>query len=64
MLNVRVALPTIIRAWDEALVSRWIKACADAGIRDFEVGNVGAFKYLENGVLNQKVLALISHYMP
>lgn len=44
---LRVAIPTVVRAWDEALLKRWMAAFFEAGVRRFEVGNVGAFALLE-----------------
>lgn len=41
-LAVRIAFPTVIRAWDEPLLKRWFKACSDAGIHALEIGNLGA----------------------
>ncbi|MCA2960701.1 MAG: U32 family peptidase [Silvanigrellales bacterium] len=45
--RLRVAVPTVVRAWDEALLKRWMAAFAAAGVHRFEVGNVGAFALLD-----------------
>lgn len=47
-ISVRIALPTVIRAWDEPLLKRWLKAAVDAGIDAIEVGNLGAFDLLDS----------------
>jgi putative protease len=46
-VTLRVALPTVIRAWDEPLLKRWLKVAYDLGVRRFEVGNIGALVFLE-----------------
>lgn len=46
-IKIRAAFPTVIRAWDEALVSRWMKSLYNAGISRFEAGNIGVFQYLK-----------------
>jgi U32 family peptidase len=38
---VRLALPTVVRAWDEPFLKRWVQAFADAGESCYEVGNIG-----------------------
>lgn len=47
-LPVRLALPTVIRAWDEPLLKRWCTKAAEAGIWRFEVGNLGAIELLKS----------------
>jgi putative protease len=44
----RMALPTVIRGWDEPLVKLWTTAGLKRGLRNFEVGNLGALKLLED----------------
>lgn len=44
---VRLAFPTVIRAWDEPLLKRWFQAFAAEGVRRFEIGNIGAFDLLK-----------------
>jgi putative protease len=39
---IRLAVPTVVRAWDEALLKRWFGAASQRGIRHFEAGNIGA----------------------
>ncbi len=45
-VSLRVALPTVIRAWDEPLLKRWLKVAYDLGVRRFQVGNIGAMLFL------------------
>jgi len=45
-VSLRVALPTVIRAWDEPLLKRWLKVAYERGVRRFEVGNIGAMLFL------------------
>lgn len=40
-VRFRIAIPTVVRAWDEPLLQKWIKYAYDEGVRYFEVGNVG-----------------------
>lgn len=44
--KVRIALPAVIRAWDEPLLKRWLKAAKAAGLHAFEIGNLGGFELL------------------
>ncbi len=46
-LPVRLAIPTVVRAWDEPLLKRWFAAAVAKGLVHFEVGNVGAFRLLD-----------------
>lgn len=55
---LRIALPTVIRAWDEPLLARWIKALYLRGVRRFEVGNLGAFDLLSTWGLDPHELDL------
>jgi putative protease len=45
-LKVRIALPTVIRAWDEPLLKVWLQCFNEAGFEDFEVGGPGAQRLL------------------
>lgn len=44
--RLRIALPAVIRAWDEPLLKRWLKAAKAAGLHAFEIGNLGGFELL------------------
>jgi len=46
-LPIRIALPTVLRAWDIPLLEVWLKAAKALNIHRFEVGNIGAFKILQ-----------------
>lgn len=41
-LILRFAFPTVLRAWDEALLKVWVQAYHDEGGRAYEIGNIGA----------------------
>lgn len=47
-LKIRLALPTVIRAWDEPVLKQWLKAAAELGFNSYEIGNVGALAQLKN----------------
>lgn len=47
-VKIRLAFPTVIRAWDEPLLKRWFQCAALMGIDAFEVGNLGALQLLED----------------
>lgn len=52
-VKVRLALPTVIRAWDEPLLERWVTVAKERGINRFELGNLGALDLLRSwGVLD------------
>lgn len=42
----RLALPTVMRGWDEPLVKLWITAALDMGCRRFEIGNLGSLEFV------------------
>lgn len=45
-IKIRLAIPTVVRAWDEPVLKVWFKAALDAGIKCYEVGNPGALGLL------------------
>lgn len=45
-VNIRLAVPTVVRAWDEPVLKVWFKAAFDAGVQSYEVGNPGAIGLL------------------
>lgn len=45
-IALRLAIPTVMRAWDEALIKPWIVAATQHGIPRFEIGNLGALPLL------------------
>lgn len=47
-VKLRLAVPTVMRAWDEPLLKRWLVVAKDAGFSSYEVGNVGAFRLLRD----------------
>ena len=40
-VTLRIAIPTVVRAWDEPLLSKWVRYAFDLGVKHYEVGNVG-----------------------
>lgn len=44
---LRIALPTVIRAWDEALLKPWLKAGLAQARAAFEIANLGALSLLQ-----------------
>lgn len=59
---LRLALPTVLRAWDEPLMKRWTEEFFAAGINDIEVGNVGHFSMLERWGLSAAVASFSSDF--
>jgi putative protease len=55
-----LALPTVIRAWDEPLLKRWLTVAYEFGVRRFEIGNIGAKQFLED--LNFEDIDLASDF--
>ena len=49
---LRLAVPTVLRAWDEPLFKQFLQACSAAGVNRFEVGNLGALALLERSSLS------------
>ncbi len=45
--KIRLALPTVIRAWDEPQLRPWLRSFIEGGQPVFEVGNLGALELLE-----------------
>ena len=43
---MRLALPAVVRAWDEPLLKRWLLAAHEAGLTSVEIGNIGALRLL------------------
>ena len=42
-----MAVPTVVRAWDEPYLKQWFDHFVEAGYTSFEVGNVGAIELLD-----------------
>lgn len=47
-IHVRLAVPTIVRAWDEPVLELWLKTACLKGFESFEVGNIGAFELMRS----------------
>ena len=44
---VRLAVPTVVRAWDEPVLRLWLSRAKEMGFNRFEIGNLGAFEILK-----------------
>lgn len=45
--SIRLAFPTVLRAWDEPLMRRWYETFVQRGISHFEAGNLGVLGQIE-----------------
>ncbi len=45
-IKIRLAMPTVVRAWDEPVLKKWFSASLSGGIVAYEVGNPGAIGLL------------------
>ncbi len=62
-ISVRLAIPTIIRAWDEPVLRVWLKRANELGFNNFEVGNLGAFEMMRTlGLSPQSITADFTLY--
>ncbi len=62
-LKLRLALPTVLRAWDEPLTKQYFRHAANLGVSAFEVGNLGGLEILKGwGVETNDVAADFTLY--
>ena len=61
-LPLRLALPTVIRAWDEPLLKRWFVAALNLGITRVEIGNIGALELLREWGIDVSALDIASDF--
>lgn len=47
-ISLRLAIPTVLRAWEEPDLRKWLRAFFKAGENRFEVGNLGALEILRS----------------
>jgi U32 family peptidase len=47
-IDVRLAIPTVMRAWDEPVLKLWFQKALEAGFNKYEVGNIGAFEFIRS----------------
>ncbi len=47
-IKIRLAVPTVVRAWDEPVLGRWFRAAMAEGFAAYEVGNPGAIGLLKD----------------
>jgi len=55
---LRIAIPMVTRAWDEPILSRFIQAFYELGVRRFEIGNIGGRAMLNDILGNTDDLSL------
>lgn len=61
-LRLRLAFPTVLRAWDEPLMKRWTQLFMESGITDVEIGNLGVLSMLERWGLREKTTSIRSDF--
>ncbi|MFY7927869.1 MAG: hypothetical protein ACOVS5_03280, partial [Oligoflexus sp.] len=61
-LQLRLALPTVIRAWDEPLLRTWLDAFRALGGRAFEIGNLGCLPLLAEAGWDREDLDLSTDF--
>jgi len=61
-LRLRLAFPTVLRAWDEPLMKRWTQLFLDNGITDIEIGNLGVLSMIERWGMRQHVTSIRSDF--
>ena len=54
-LTLRFAFPTVLRAWDEALLKAWVLAYSEGGGFAYEIGNIGARHLLDRYLMTKNV---------
>ncbi|MBL8994179.1 MAG: U32 family peptidase [Spirochaetia bacterium] len=47
-LSLRLAIPTVLRSWEEPDLRKWLRAFSKAGENRYEVGNLGALEILRS----------------
>ncbi len=62
-LKITLALPTVVRAWDELVLKKWIVAASDSGVASFEIGNAGGLKLLQKWGLDLNKLEFSGDFM-
>lgn len=61
-LHLRLAIPTVMRAWDEPYIAKFTDACIALGQKRFEVGNLGAWHWLQSRYGDRQELNLHSDF--
>ena len=61
-IPVRLAFPTVLRAWDEPLMKRWYEAFVGAGVTLFEAGNLGVLNKLKEWNRGEPVESISSDF--
>ncbi|MFW7379037.1 MAG: peptidase U32 family protein [Oligoflexus sp.] len=60
--QLRLAIPTVLRAWDLAQLKPWILAFQAMGGRHYEIGNLGAWQLLQDMGLDLSALDIASDF--
>lgn len=47
-LSLRLAIPTVLRSWEEPDLRKWLRAFSKTGENRYEVGNLGALEILKS----------------
>lgn len=61
-LRIRLAFPTVLRAWDEPMMKRWTQAFLQHGITDIELGNLGVLQMLDRWGIREQISSLSSDF--
>jgi U32 family peptidase len=60
--KVRLALPMVMRQWDEPILKMWVHSFVKSGRSHFEVGNLGGIGFLKDCFGNLKNLDLAADF--
>jgi putative protease len=61
-LTLRLAIPTVLRAWDEPVMKRWVQLFVESGVTSLEIGNLGVLSMLERWGLREKITSISSDF--
>ncbi len=61
-IHLRLALPTVLRAWDAPLLKVWFTEAYALGVRRFEIGNIGGLQLLSEWGLRGPEVDLSSDF--
>lgn len=61
-LSLRLAIPTVLRAWDEPVMKRWTQLFVESGVTSLEIGNLGVLSMLERWGLREQITSISSDF--
>jgi putative protease len=61
-ITIRLAIPTVLRAWDEPVMKRWVQLFVESGVTSLEIGNLGVLSMLERWGLREKITSISSDF--